>query len=125
MRKRKAEFFHKYVEVETDLGMVILPHRLLHQLVEHIILSVPGVEALEKSSEESVRIEFRKKVIYISLYVVLNLTKRVPEVSWELQKKLKEKFESQTGLRLERIDINVQEFSALGLNDDISPVLVP
>lgn len=124
MRKRKSELFQKSVEVETDFGRVLLPHRLLHKLVEHIVLSVPGVEALEKSSEESIRIELRKKVISISLFVVLNLTKRVPEVSWELQKKLKEKFESQTGLRLERIDINVQKFSALGLDDNISPVFI-
>jgi len=124
VRKRKSELFQKSVEVETDFGRVLLPHRLLHKLVEHIVLSVPGVEALEKSGEESIRIELRKKVISISLFVVLNLTKRVPEVSWELQKKLKEKFESQTGLRLERIDINVQKFSALGLDDNISPVFI-
>ncbi|HAX98390.1 MAG TPA: hypothetical protein DCY12_05770 [Candidatus Atribacteria bacterium] len=73
---------------------------------------------MEKQSDESIKIETKKESLNISLYLNFTLEKRVPEVAWDVQKSLKDNFEKKTGLRVDRIDIFVQGFSSVGLNEN-------
>ncbi|HSV31427.1 MAG TPA: Asp23/Gls24 family envelope stress response protein [Atribacteraceae bacterium] len=111
----------KYVDVATAGGKVTFPMKVLLKIARRIILSVPGVDSLEKNNEDSIKIEVQRNVFSFNLYLVFNLSKRVPEVSWNLQRKLKECFEGKTGLRVERINVHIQEFSAFGLNNEFQP----
>ena len=92
-------------------GQIFYPSKTLQALVEQVVQGFPGVESWEKNREESLRMEAKKGVISLQLFLVLNLKKRVPETAWELQKELKERLEKKTGLRVDRTDIYVQGFA--------------
>ncbi|MCX6089896.1 MAG: Asp23/Gls24 family envelope stress response protein [Candidatus Atribacteria bacterium] len=92
--------------------------RVLQKLIENIILQIPGVDSLEKNPEESIRLESKKDFVNLSLSLNLTLEKRVPEIAWDLQRELKDTLERKTGLKVDRIDIYVQSFSSVGLNEN-------
>lgn len=87
--------------------------------MDQVVQCFPGVESWEKNREESLRLEAKRGIVSLQLFLVLNLKKRVPEIAWELQKELKEKLEKKTGLRVDRIDIYVQGFAIPRKNGNI------
>ena len=108
----------KYVDIYLSEGKIEYSLRVLVKLIEDIVRQVSGVDSLEKQSDESIKIETKKESLNISLYLIFTLEKRVPEVAWDVQKSLKDNFEKKTGLRVDRIDIFVQGFSSVGLNEN-------
>jgi len=108
----------KYVDIHLSEGKIEYSLRVLVKLIEDIVRQVSGVDSLEKQSDESIKIETKKESLNISLYLNFTLEKRVPEVAWDVQKSLKDNFEKKTGLRVDRIDIFVQGFSSVGLNEN-------
>ena len=108
----------KYVDIHLSEGKIEYSHRVLLKLIEDIVLQVSGIDSLEKQPDESIKIETKKESLNISLYLNFTLEKRVPEVAWDVQKSLKDNFEKKTGLKVDRIDIFVQGFSSVGLNEN-------
>ncbi len=108
----------KYVDIHLLEGKIEYSYRVLVKLIEDIILRVAGIDSLEKQPDESIKIEAKKESLNISLYLIFTLEKRVPEVAWDAQKNLKDIFEKKTGLKVDRIDIFVQGFSSVGLNEN-------
>lgn len=108
----------KYVDIHLSEGKIEYSHRVLLKLIEDIVLQVSGIDSLEKQPDESIKIETKKESLNISLYLNFTLEKRVPEVAWDAQKSLKDNFEKKTGLKVDRIDIFVQKFSSVGLNEN-------
>ena len=108
----------KYVDIHLSEGKIEYSHRVLLKLIEDIVLQVSGIDSLEKQPDESIKIETTKESLNISLYLNFTLEKRVPEVAWDVQKSLKDNFEKKTGLKVDRIDIFVQKFSSVGLNEN-------
>lgn len=108
----------KYVDIHLPEGKIEYSYRVLVKLIEDIILRVAGIDSLEKQPDESIKIEAKKESLNISLYLIFTLEKRVPEVAWDTQKNLKDIFEKKTGLKVDRIDIFVQGFSSVGLNEN-------
>ncbi|MGC8777169.1 MAG: Asp23/Gls24 family envelope stress response protein [Candidatus Caldatribacteriaceae bacterium] len=102
----------KSVEISSPQGRVIYPLRVVQKIVERTVIHQQGVKSLEKNREESIRIEARKGLITLNLFLILNLERRVPEVAWELQRNLKENLERATGLKVGQINIYVQGFDS-------------
>lgn len=100
----------KYCEVALDGGKVLYSPRVIQRIVEHLIKDVPGVSSLERSKGEGVRLDGRKDVVSLNVFLILTLERRVPETAWELQKRVKEKIERELFLRVEQINIYVQGF---------------
>jgi len=115
----------KYVDIHLTEGKIEYSHRTLLKVIEKIVLHISGVDSLEKIPEESVKIETKKESLNISLFLNFTLEKRVPEVAWDVQKILKERFEMKTGLKVDRIDIFVQGFSSIGLNENFENLPFP
>jgi uncharacterized alkaline shock family protein YloU len=115
----------KYIEVSFPEGKIEYSFRVLVKLIEKIILQISGVDSLEKVPEESIKIETKKEFLNISLFVRFTLEKRVPEIAWDLQKILKDQFETKSGLKIDRIDIYVQGFSSIGLNENFDNLFFP
>ena len=108
----------KYVEILFPEGKIEYSHRVLVKLIEKIIIRIPGVDSLEKTPDESIKIDAKKDALNITLFLNFTLEKRVPEIAWEVQKILKDRFEMKTALRVDRIDIFVQGFTSIGLNEN-------
>jgi len=115
----------KYIEVTFPEGKIEYSLRVLVKLIGKIVLQISGVDSLEKIPEESIKVETKKKFLNISLFVRFTLEKRVPEIAWDLQKILKDQFETKTGLKIDRIDIYVQGFSSTGLNENFDNLSFP
>jgi len=115
----------KYIEVTFPEGKIEYSLRVLVKLIGKIVLQISGVDSLEKIPEESIKVETKKKFLNISLFVRFTLEKRVPEIAWDLQKILKDQFETKTGLKIDRIDIYVQGFSSIGLNENFDNLSFP
>ena len=115
----------KYIEVTFPEGKIEYSLRVLVKLIEKIVLQISGVDSLDKVPEESIKIETKKKFLNISLFIRFTLEKRVPEIAWDLQKILKDQFETKTGLKIDRIDIYVQGFSSTGLNENFDNLSFP
>lgn len=100
------------VEIDSPQGKVTYALRVLQKIVERAVLQHRGIESLEKDRDESIRIEARKGLITLNLFLVFSLERRVPEVAWELQRNLKETVEKQTGIRVGQINVYVQGFDS-------------
>ena len=108
----------KYVDILFPEGKIGYSYRVLVKLIKDIFLQESGIDYLEKQPDESIKIETKKESLNITLFLNFTLEKRVPEVAWDLQKNLKDGFEKKTGLKIDRIDIFVQGFSPVGLNEN-------
>lgn len=104
----------KTIEINLLEGKVIYTLKAVQKLIEQAILRHQGIKSLEKNRMESIRIESRKDLISLNLFLIFDLERRAPEIAWELQKSLKEVVERKTGLKVDRINIYVQGFEAQG-----------
>ncbi|MCX7668227.1 MAG: Asp23/Gls24 family envelope stress response protein [Atribacterota bacterium] len=102
----------KGVEIASSQGKITYALRVLQKIVERTVLQHRGIESLEKNRDESIRIEARKGLITLNLFLIFNLERRAPEVAWELQRSLKEIIEKRTGIRVGQVNIYVQGFDS-------------
>lgn len=102
-------------EVLLEEGKVLYSLRVLQKVVERVLRGIPGVSALEKNPEESIRIDARREFVSLNLFLVFTLERRVPETAWEVQKRVKEKIEKDMLLKVEHINVYVQGFEAGGV----------
>lgn len=66
-----------------------------------------------KNLSKGVKVEVGEKEAAIDLYVIVNYGYRIPEVSWQVQEKVKKGVEKMTGLKVIEVNIHVQ-----GINFD-------
>jgi uncharacterized alkaline shock family protein YloU len=99
------------------------------KISEEVVAIVAGVAAMEvegvagmsggfaggivemlgkKNLAKGVKVEVGEKEAAIDLYIIVNLGVRIPEVSWEIQEKVKESVEEMTGLNVVEVNIHVQ-----------------
>lgn len=114
----------KGAQINILEGKVNYSLKVLEKIIKQNVPKVRGVEGLDQSTDEGIRIESKKNVLSLRLYVILNLERRVPEVAWDLQKHLKDILEKKMGLRVEKIDIYVTAFSYSNPADS-SPIFSP
>ncbi len=65
----------------------------------------------KKNAGKGVRVEMKEKSVVIDLYIVVDYGVRVPELSWEIQEKVKNNIETMTGLEVEKVNIHVEGVS--------------
>ena len=61
-----------------------------------------------KNLSKGVKVEVGEKEAAIDLYIIIEYGCRIPDVSWEIQEKVKKSVESMTGLNVVEVNIHVQ-----------------
>lgn len=61
-----------------------------------------------KNLTKGVKVEVGEKEAAIDLYIIVEYGCRIPEVSWEIQERVKKEVESMTGLRVVEVNIHIQ-----------------
>jgi uncharacterized alkaline shock family protein YloU len=61
-----------------------------------------------KNLSKGVKVEVGEKEAAIDLYVIINYGCRIPDVSWNVQEKVKKEVEKMTGLKVIEVNIHVQ-----------------
>lgn len=69
-----------------------------------------------KNLSKGVKVEVGEKEAAIDLYIIVDYGCRIPDVSWEIQEKVKKAVENMTGLTVIEVNIHIQ-----GVNIDKEP----
>jgi uncharacterized alkaline shock family protein YloU len=61
-----------------------------------------------KNLSKGVKVEVGEKEAAVDLYIIVEYGCRIPEVSWDIQEKVKNSIETMTGLSVVEVNIHVQ-----------------
>ncbi|MBP5427540.1 MAG: Asp23/Gls24 family envelope stress response protein [Clostridiales bacterium] len=61
-----------------------------------------------KNLSKGVKVEVGEKEAAIDVYVIIEYGSRIPEVSWNVQEKVKQRVEAMTGLNVVEVNIHIQ-----------------
>lgn len=61
-----------------------------------------------KNFAKGVKVEINEKEALVDLFVIIEYGAKIPEVSWEIQKKVKDAIETMTGLKVVKVNIHIQ-----------------
>lgn len=105
----------------TELGEIRIANEVIAITARIATTEVKGVvgmsegiikdgiaKILRGDSTKGVKVELGEKEASINLSVVVEYGVRIPEVGWEIQKKVKESVEATTGLDIKSVNVNIQ-----------------
>lgn len=61
-----------------------------------------------KNLSKGVKVEVGEKEAAVDLYIIVDYGCRIPDVSWEIQEKVKKTVEAMTGLEVVEVNIHIQ-----------------
>ncbi len=90
--------------VATIAGMAVSEVKGVASTNSGIISEVFG----KKSYSKGIKVQINDKNANIDVYVVVEYGCRIPDVAWEIQNRVKSAVEDMTGLRVEKVGVQVQ-----------------
>jgi len=115
------------VTIQTDNGKVNFSKILIETLTNMALREIKGVVDTNKkysrnkdkgfkrtsqekddSTSKEVRIEIKQNSVTINLYLVIYYGIRIPELTWQIQAKVKERIKELTGLEINEINVHIQ-----------------
>ena len=76
-------------------------------------------EALgRRSLAKGVKVEVGTEEAKVDLHIVVRYGKRIPDVAWEIQDKVKKAVEQMTGLKVLQVNVHVQGVSFPGKDEE-------
>ena len=114
--------------VKTDLGEINITKETIRSIVSLNLADVKGVVGSRKSiikeitdmlrgdtsenkTEEAARpikVEIKDNKPLINLYIITKYGVRIPDISWDIQSRVKESLMKKLGVDVDEIDIHVQ-----------------
>lgn len=104
-----------------DIGNVKISEEVVAIIAGVAAMDVPGVAGMSggiaggiaeilgrKNLSKGVKVEVGEKEAAIDLYIIVEYGCRIPDVSWDIQEKVKNAVETMTGLDVIEINIHVQ-----------------
>jgi len=62
----------------------------------------------KKNTGKGVKVEMREDDVDINLYIIAEYGASIPEIAWEIQEKVKKAIEGMTGLKVEKVNVNIE-----------------
>lgn len=104
-----------------EIGNVKISEEVVAIIAGVAATEVPGVAGMSggiaggiaemlgrKNLSKGVKVEVGEKEAAIDLYIIVEYGCRIPDVSWEIQEKVKKSIESMTGLEVIEVNIHIQ-----------------
>lgn len=104
-----------------EIGNVKISEEVVAIIAGVAAMDVPGVAGMSggiaggiaeilgrKNLSKGVKVEVGEKEAAIDLYIIVEYGCRIPDVSWDIQEKVKDAVETMTGLDVIEINIHVQ-----------------
>jgi|LDZT01.1.fsa_nt_gi uncharacterized alkaline shock family protein YloU len=132
--------------IYTDKGKINISRMTLEFLIHSVLNNIKGVvgpnktvlrefsKKLAKTAQskkdgvnQEIRIEIKPDTIIINLFLVVHYGIRIPDLTWEIQTKVKEKLKEITGLEINTINVHINGISYPNknkLNDKKKDMLV-
>ncbi len=108
-------------ELLSDLGTVKVTDEVVAIIAGIAAMEVPGVAGMSggiageivemlgrKSLSKGVKVEVGEKQAAIDLYIIIDYGCRIPDVSWDIQERVKKTVETMTGLNVVEVNIHIQ-----------------
>ena len=113
--------------VLTDKGSINISRATIETLARLILQDINGIIHLKRTNlrkrtalltengdkendnvAQEVRVEIKPDTIIINLYLIIQYGIKIPDLTWEVQTKIKEKLKKVTNLEIEQIDVHIQ-----------------
>jgi uncharacterized alkaline shock family protein YloU len=107
--------------VINELGEIKVSEEVVAIIASTAAAEVPGVSGMSggfaggivemlgrKNLSKGVKVEVGEKEAAIDLFVVIDYGYRIPDVSWDIQEKVKKSVEEFTGLDVIEVNIHIQ-----------------
>jgi uncharacterized alkaline shock family protein YloU len=108
-------------EIQNDMGSVKISDDVVAIIAGIAATEVNGVAGMSggiaggiaeilgrKNLSKGVKVEVGEKEAAIDLYIIVEYGCRIPDVSWDIQEKVKKSVETMTGLNVIEVNIHVQ-----------------
>jgi|LSQX01.3.fsa_nt_gb uncharacterized alkaline shock family protein YloU len=116
--------------VATDLGNINISRDIIETLIRLILQNVDGIIFLKRSAlrkrrkfatsksdgkqkridgTKEIRVDIKQDYIIINLFLVIRYGIRIPDLTWEVQAKIKEGLKEETGLNIDQINVHIRE----------------
>ncbi|MDP4180695.1 MAG: Asp23/Gls24 family envelope stress response protein [Bacillota bacterium] len=108
-------------ELLSDLGTVKITDEVVAIIAGIAAMEVPGVAGMSggiageivemlgrKNLSKGVKVEVGEKEAAIDLYIIIDYGCRIPDVSWDIQERVKKSVETMTGLDVIEVNIHIQ-----------------
>ena len=109
------------VNIPEDLGNVKISEEVVAIIAGIAATEVPGVTGMSggiagglsemlgrKNLSKGVKVEVGEKEAAIDVFIIVDYGCRIPDVSWEIQEKVKKAVEGMTGLNVVEVNIHIQ-----------------
>lgn len=108
-------------EIGTDMGNIKISDEVVAIIAGIAAMEVPGVAGMSggiaggiaemlgrKNLSKGVKVEVGEREAAVDLYIIVEYGCRIPDISWEIQEKVKKAIETMTGLNVIEVNIHVQ-----------------
>ena len=105
----------------TEMGDIKISEEVVAIIASIATMEVEGVAGMSggiaggiaeilgrKNLSKGVKVEVGEKEAAIDVYVIIEYGSRIPEVSWNVQEKVKKQVETMTGLNVIEVNIHIQ-----------------
>lgn len=105
----------------TEMGDIRISEEVVAIIASVAAMEVEGVAGMSggiaggiaeilgrKNLSKGVKVEVGEKEAAIDVYVIIEYGSRIPEVSWNVQEKVKQRVEVMTGLNVVEVNIHIQ-----------------
>lgn len=109
------------IKVIDEMGNVKISEEVVAIIAGIAATEVPGVAGMSggiaggiaemlgrKNLSKGVKVEVGEKEAAVDLYIIVEYGCRIPDVSWEIQEKVKKAVETMTGLSVIEVNIHIQ-----------------
>lgn len=112
--------------VNTDKGNINISRLTIETLIHLVLKDIKGVVVPRKTrlrefsnktkkstqgknegTPQEIKIEIKPDSVIINLFLIINYGIRIPDLTWEIQAKVKEKLKEITGLDINIINIHI------------------
>jgi len=114
----------------TGKGKINISRMTLESLIHSVLKDIKGVVGPKKTilkefskklakttqskkdaANQEIRIEIKPDTIIVNLFLVVHYGIRIPDLTWEIQAKVKEKLKEITGLDINTINVHINGIS--------------
>jgi len=126
-------------ELLSDMGSVKVTDEVVAIIAGIAAMEVQGVAGMSggiageivemlgrKNLSKGVKVEVGEKEAAIDLFIIIDYGCRIPDVSWDIQERVKKSVETMTGLNVIEVNIHIQgvNFEKEGINKEVNEDII-
>lgn len=113
--------------IVTEKGSINISRIIIETLVRLVLQNIDGItqpkrlgfpkivrasdvdgDKIGKNITPEIKVEIKPDSILVNLFLTINYGIRIPDLTWEVQAKVKEKIKEVTALEIEQINVHIQ-----------------